>query len=296
MPIPPAEVDVDEALVLRLLQAQHPDLAHLPIQFFNNGWDNFLFRLGDDLSVRIPRRELGAAFIRNEQKFLPLVAPRLPLPVTKPIRVGEPGCGYPWYWSVCQWLHGTQADKSPPALNASKQWATFLSALHISGPKDGPHNPLRGYPLATYRERFAARFQRLRDMQLINSAAVDSIWQQGLDADATFSPCWGHGDLHPMNILCEDGQFVGVIDWGDMYIGDAAADLASFYMLFPVAVAEHSLQHDYRAGVAQITRAKACAVFFAITLLDTGIGDNLHPDNPQQVTLARKIFSNLGLP
>ena len=100
MAIPAAEVEVDEGIVLRLLQEQHPDLAHLPITYFKNGWDNFLFRLGEELTVRIPRRQLGADLIHNEQKFLPIIAPRLPLPVTVPIRTGVPDCGYPWHWSI----------------------------------------------------------------------------------------------------------------------------------------------------------------------------------------------------
>jgi aminoglycoside phosphotransferase (APT) family kinase protein len=288
--IPPAEVEVDETLVYQLLHEQHSDLAHLPLQFVKNGWDNFLFRLGDELAVRIPRREMSAGLIRNEQQFLPLIAPRLPLPVTQPLRIGSPGCGYPWYWSICPWLHGTTADLSPPDMTTTRQWAAFLAALHIPGPNNGPHNPYRGNPLATYCERFDERFQRLRDKQLINSEAVNAIWQRGLDADPGFIPCWGHGDLHTMNILCEGGKFTGVIDWGDIYIGDVAGDLGSYYILFPEPIADRSLQHEYHASTAQIARAKACAMFIAVILLDTGIDEN-----PQQVAIARKTFGHFGL-
>ena len=101
---PVAEFDVDSALVLRLLLDQHPDLAHLPLAALASGWDNAIFRLGDALTVRMPRRQLGAELIRHEQRWLPVLAPTLPLPTPCPLRVGRPALGYPWHWSICPWL------------------------------------------------------------------------------------------------------------------------------------------------------------------------------------------------
>src|SRR5215469_16639135 len=99
-PMPAAEVDISTDLVRRLLREQHPDLARLPVEFLANGWDNVMFRLGADLAVRLPRRTLGAEILVHEQRWLPLLAARLPLPIPYPERAGLPALGYPWPWSV----------------------------------------------------------------------------------------------------------------------------------------------------------------------------------------------------
>src|SRR6185369_15012339 len=101
--MPAAEVAVDAALVRALLADQHPDLARLAVVEVANGWDNVVFRLGDALSVRMPRRLLGAELIAHEQRWLPALAASLPLPIPAPVRIGAPGRGYPWSWSVCPW-------------------------------------------------------------------------------------------------------------------------------------------------------------------------------------------------
>src|SRR5215813_4973080 len=106
---PPSEVAMDEALVRALLLEQHPDLAGLCITNASAGWDNHLFRLGDRLAVRLPRRALAADLILHEQRWLPRLGPRLPLPVPVPVRMGRPGCGYPWSWSVVPWFVGESA-------------------------------------------------------------------------------------------------------------------------------------------------------------------------------------------
>lgn len=291
MPIPPAEVAVDADLVSRLLAQQHPQLAGLPVSFLNNGWDNFMFRLGEDLLVRLPRRQMGAELMQKELRYVPEIAPRLPLPVSVPLYAGEPGCGYPWHWSITPWIPGTSADKTPPTRQSLSLWTQFLQGLHTEAPIEGPRNSYRGVPLATRDEAFMERLQHLRDRKLAPYAEIYSLWQQGLDADPAFIPCWLHGDLHPLNIVCDQGKIVGVIDWGDLCIGDVATDLASYYQLFSHTLANDFLRHHYGASPAQIARARASAVFFAVVFLDSGVDES-----PQQVAIARKTFSNLGLP
>src|SRR5262245_10657390 len=113
--MPAAEVAVDVALVRRLLELQHRDLAAMPITPLAEGWDNFMFRLGDDLTVRLPRRTITAEMLEREQRWLPTLAVHLPLPIPAPVRIGEPSLGYPWKWSVCPWLAGEIAETHPPA-------------------------------------------------------------------------------------------------------------------------------------------------------------------------------------
>ena len=287
--IPEAEFHIDESLVKNLLLDQCPQYSHLPLQVLGNGWDNSLFRLGEELLVRLPRRQFAVSFASNEQRYLKIIAPRLPLPVPVPVYCGTPACTYPWPWSITPWIIGNTADKSPPHANSAKQWADFLRMLHYPASENAPQNPYRSLPLTSYLEKFEQRYQSLRDKNAINHQAVNAIWQTGLESVMAFSPCWIHGDLHSMNILCANGKFTGVIDWGDMCVGDSATDLASFWVLFDGQTAEHSIQHDYRASVAQIQRAKASAVLFALVLLDTGLDCN-----EQQVNIARTILNNLG--
>src|SRR5579864_6125079 len=111
---PPREVEVSEALARALLADQHPDLADLPIVHVEDGWDNVMFRLGEALALRMPKRRAGGVLIGVEQTWLPLVAPRLPLPTPNPVRTGDPGHGYPFRWSVVPWLDGQPSDLAPP--------------------------------------------------------------------------------------------------------------------------------------------------------------------------------------
>jgi aminoglycoside phosphotransferase (APT) family kinase protein len=142
-PKPPAEVTIDPSLVRALLQEQHTDLAQLALIDIGEGWDNKLFRLGDALAVRLPRRAASAALIEHEQRWLPRLSPRLPLPVPVPLRVGRPGSGFPWSWSVVPWLAGESALVAPPQDPApiAATLAQFLRALHQPAPDDAPHNP-----------------------------------------------------------------------------------------------------------------------------------------------------------
>src|SRR3984957_6125130 len=110
--MPAADVEVSADLVRRLLAAQPPDLARLPVEFLANGWDNELYRVGDELVARLPRRAPGAQIIKNEQRWLPGLAARLPLPVPYPERTGVPGCGYPYSWSVVPYLPGVPAAQA----------------------------------------------------------------------------------------------------------------------------------------------------------------------------------------
>jgi aminoglycoside phosphotransferase (APT) family kinase protein len=107
--MPAADVDVTTELVRRLLADQHPDLAGRPVEFLANGWDNAMFRLGDDLLARLPRREAAAQILLNEQRWLPVLAPKIQLPIPSPERTGLPARGYPFSWSVVPYLPGQPA-------------------------------------------------------------------------------------------------------------------------------------------------------------------------------------------
>ena len=158
---PAAEVTLEPELVAGLITDQHPDLAHLPLQVLKSGWDNVMFRLGEHLLVRMPRRAAAASLVINEQTWLPRLASRLPLPIPAPLGIGSPGRGYPWHWSIVPWLAGTGADQHEPAASQAGPFGMFLRALHVSAPVDAPANPFRGGPLSQYAAVTNERMQRL---------------------------------------------------------------------------------------------------------------------------------------
>jgi aminoglycoside phosphotransferase (APT) family kinase protein len=234
MDAPAAEIDVTAELVDRLVRTQHPDLAG-PVRLVANGWDNALFRLGDHLSVRLPRRELAVQLTRHEQRWLPGLAARLPVPVPAPVRAGTPAHGYPWPWTIVPWYDGTLATDVSPAARVSiaPALADFLVRLHVPAPPDAPVNPVRGVPLSHRDEVVRARLDALEDRKRLRE-----VWERAVGLPGWAGPpVWLHGDPHPANLLLTDDDAVGlaaVLDFGDMAGGDPATDLAAGWMVFDV--------------------------------------------------------------
>ena len=218
----------------QLLREQHPDLSELSLSESVEGWDNHVFRLGDDLAVRLPRRAASAELIENEQRWLPQLARQLPLPIPAPIRTGRPGCGFPWRWSVVPWLPGETALGAPPLdiTTAARTIARFLRALHRPAPSEAPMNPWRGVPLAERTELLHRGLTQLEGR--VDRTAILDAWEHALSAAPWRGPrLWIHGDLHPANLLIERGQLSAVIDFGDLTAGDPATDLSVAWMLLP---------------------------------------------------------------
>jgi aminoglycoside phosphotransferase (APT) family kinase protein len=205
--MPAAEVDVFADLVRRLLAAQHVDLAGLPVEVIASGWDNAMYRVGDVLVARLPRRALAARLLVHEQRWLPVLAPRLPLPVPAPVRAGQPGLGYPWPWSIVPFLPGQVASRNPPAdpRGAAVSLGRFLAALHAPAAPDAPLNLVRGVPLAHRSEAVTQNLSILG--ALVDRRAVMRRWEAALAAPLWDGPpVWLHGDLHPANILVHRGR------------------------------------------------------------------------------------------
>jgi len=230
---PAAELEIDADLVRSLLVEQHPDLAGRSLRLVNEGWDNVIYRLGDDLVVRLPRRRLGAELVANEHRWLPGLAARLPLPIAAPVRTGAPSVDYPWAWSICPWFEGEVAADSAladPAVEA-RRLGEFVAAFHTEAPADAPDNPFRAQPMSYLRTRIAETLDRsgeLVDRELVARRAAEL-----LDVDDWDGPAlWVHGDLHTANLVVRDGAIAAVLDLGDLTAGDPACDLAIAWMLF----------------------------------------------------------------
>lgn len=286
---PTAELEIDVDLVHRLLLEQHPDLARLPIQLVDAGWDNTMFRLGDRLVVRLPRRKLAATLIEHEQTWLPLIADRLPIAVPTPERIGLPADGYPWRWSVLPWLPGITADLAAPHPDLAQLFASFLRSLHVPAPSNAPQNAFRGVPLIQRAADVTQRMQRLKPK--IDSIAPEiwEIWNLAVKTPIDVPPTWLHGDLHARNVLVDNGQISGIIDWGDITSGDIATDLAAIWMLFADRTARQQAICAYAISEATLQRAKGWAILFGVVLLDTGL-----VDNPQHADMGEKTLRRVA--
>ncbi|SDK67963.1 Predicted kinase, aminoglycoside phosphotransferase (APT) family [Nonomuraea maritima] len=229
MDTPAAEVDIDARLVDRLIRAQHPDLA-APLTLVASGWDNVIYRLGTDLSVRLPRREVAVDLIRNEQRWLPVLARHVEVALPTPVRVGEPGEGYPWPWTIAPWFDGRTVADVPPSGRSgiAVPLARFMTGLHRPAPADAPRNPVRGVPLS-------ARDQVVRRRLEMSSrpAGLLSLWESLVALPPWQGPAlWLHGDPHPANFLSDGTGLAAVLDFGDLTGGDPATDLAAAWLVF----------------------------------------------------------------
>jgi aminoglycoside phosphotransferase (APT) family kinase protein len=225
-------VDLDETLVGRLVAAQFPDWADLRIEAVEpRGTDNRLYRLGDDLVLRLPCRERTVKTLVKERAWLPRLAPHLPFDIPIPVAVGTPAEGYPWTWSVYRWLQGENATASRIADlgQAATDLARFLGALQQidarGGPRAGEDNFFRGAPLETLEAAVRASISALRHELDVDT--VTAVWEAALRAPAWVRPpVWVHGDLDARNLLVREGRLSAVVDFGCLGVGDPACDVA----------------------------------------------------------------------
>jgi aminoglycoside phosphotransferase (APT) family kinase protein len=225
------EVDIDIDLVGRLLASQFPLWAGLPLEPFQSiGTSNAIFRLGATMSVRLPRIQGATGEMEKEFKWLPRLAPLLPLAIPNPIAIGTPGEGYPWRWSIYDWLDGESA--TPERITDGRQSAVdlgrFVAAMQridpAGGPTFGQHNWYKGAPLVAFDAAVRAAIAALGDT--LDTRAATAAWEAALRTPTWDGPpVWFHGDLIAGNLLAAQGQLSAVIDFGCLAIGDPACDL-----------------------------------------------------------------------
>jgi aminoglycoside phosphotransferase (APT) family kinase protein len=257
-------------LVRALLREQHPDLAGLELRDVAGGWDNQQWRLGTELAVRLPRTQRAPTLLRREQKWLPVLAERLTLPTPTPVRTGEPSGLFGHTWTIVRWVEGEPADRAPiTRAESAETLGGFLKALHQQAPADAPASPTRGVPLAGIRDEFESCSGVIASDA--HADAAREAWQQAVAVPAWYgAPTWLHGDLHPANVIVQDGRLCGVIDFGDMCAGDPATDLSAAWILLPAGTASRFFDMYAQADAATIARARGWAVLRALHLIVIG--------------------------
>jgi aminoglycoside phosphotransferase (APT) family kinase protein len=279
---------MNAALVASLVASQHPEFSIESIQEMPAGFDNTIWRLGSELVVRLPRRQVAVTLIESEQRWLPELAPRLPLSIPTPIRVGRPSELFPWPWTIAEWIDGTPGNHvgSEALGRAATPLGAFFRAMHRDAPPDAPTNEFRGVPLRNHEISFQGRLHELGTA--VNRDDVLRIWSAALAAELwTGAPQWIHGDPHPANLIFRDEQLVGVIDFGDLCAGDPATDLAAGFLALPFPRIAEFFDAYGTVDDATLRRTLGWAVHFGLMFVLLG-----QSDEPTYASVGHRALDN----
>jgi aminoglycoside phosphotransferase (APT) family kinase protein len=229
----------DLELARRLVAQQFPEWADLPVREVElSGWDNRTYRLGDDLSIRLPRSRFYREQVAKEQRWLPVLAPQLPVAIPRPVTVGAPGLGNPYAWSVYAWIDGAPAtaERIADPVVFARAVAEFLVALRgcdaADGPPPGQHNWWRGAPFGVYVAEAQTALATVADeLDATEVAAAAAILAEAVASTWPYPPVWIHGDVAYGNLLVRDGRLAAVIDFGTTGVGDPACDVVLAWTL-----------------------------------------------------------------
>jgi aminoglycoside phosphotransferase (APT) family kinase protein len=280
---------IDSGLLRALLREQFPQWADLDVRPIEpGGWDNRSFRIGDELVARLPRDQAYALQVEQEHRWLPHLAPHLPASIPTPIAMGAPGSGYPWSWSINDWIDGDAASsvsRVDPVLVAA-DLARFLHALQgirpAGGPSPGAHNFHRGGDLRVYDDEVNRALAILGST--IDRRAVAALWKKALAARWHADPVWIHGDVSPGNLLLRSGRLNAVIDFGNLAVGDPACDLAIAWTWF-----DPDARKAFRSGLplddATWLRARGWALWKALV-----VAAGMSPTNAVEYAQPRRVI------
>jgi aminoglycoside phosphotransferase (APT) family kinase protein len=285
----PDRSSIDVPLARRLVDSQFPLWSNLPITEVEvDGWDNRSFRLGSELTVRLPSGDWYAKQVEKEQRWLPILAHQLPLPIPSPMARGAPDEGYPYPWSVYGWLEGELASKAPiDDLGAfATTLAGFLNALGridaTDGPRPGEHNFFRGGPLATYEEEALQAIETLGAE--VPRDDVNRAWEDAMTTSWERAPVWLHGDVASGNLLVRDGRLAAVLDFGSSGVGDPACDVVIAFT-FLSGASRDRFRAALDVDAATWSRGRGWGLWKAlITLVD-----HLENNSPDEALARRDI-------
>lgn len=266
---------IDTDLVAHLVEFQFPQWADLevrPVEFESH--DNRMFRLGDDLAVRLPSRQSYSAQPALEHEWLPVLADSdLPLAIPESLALGRSDSRFPWRWSIRRWLPGqTLAVKQTPiSSSVAEQLGAFLAALHEApahgAPRPGPQNFYRGAAPAAYDEMTQMAIAELSS--IVDHRRAQAVWDKAVTTPITTEPVWVHGDITPSNLIGTDTKLSAVIDFGCMAVGDPSCDLAIAWTAFDGPARRAFL--DLAAPTDDVAdRARGWALWKALVTLRQG--------------------------
>jgi aminoglycoside phosphotransferase (APT) family kinase protein len=283
---------IDVGLVRRLVKAQFPQWADLPVEPVKvDGWDNRTYRLGDAMTVRLPTAAAYAPAVDKEDRWIPILAPRLPVAVPELLGKGVPGEGYAFNWSVRRWLTGetSQPDRIDDLVAFATSVAEFIRALQLCDATDGPaagaHSFYRGAPPVHYDDETHRALVALEGH--VDTVAAAAVWDAALESVWDGPPTWFHGDIASGNLLVEDGKLSAVIDFGTSGVGDPACDLVIAWTMF-----DGASRAAFRRTVDQDTgtwaRARGWALWKALIVM----ADHLHT-NAKSVATNRRVIEEV---
>jgi aminoglycoside phosphotransferase (APT) family kinase protein len=283
------KADITAELVARLVADQFPQWSDLPIRpVENDGIDNTTFRLGDTMSARLPSSESYVGQVDKEHRWLPFLAPQLPLPIPQPLAKGAPGSGFPRPWSVYRWIEGTSLAAGAVAdmTALAADLADFLAALYkidpTGGPGPGQHNFFRGGPLTIYDGETRDALTALEGQ--IDTALAAAVWETALRANWDGTPVWFHGDAQPGNLLVQDGRLSAVIDFGTSGVGDPACD-ATIAWTFLSGASSRVFTERLPFDEATWARGRGWAIWKAMIVL---VYDLRH--DPEEAEVGRRVI------
>lgn len=284
--------DITPELVARLVAEQFPEWADLPVRRVDvDGVDNTTFRLGETMSVRLPSSEWYRDQTEKEQRWLPVLAAQLPLPVPAPIAMGEPADDYPMPWSVNRWIDGDTV--TPENVADLAQFASavagFLTALYkidpAGGPQPGQHSCFRGAPLTVYDSETRDSLAALEGH--IDTRIAADVWRAALHADWQGPPVWFHGDIAPGNLLVTGGQLSAVIDFGCCGVGDPACDTVIAWTFFS-GESRRTFMEKLPVDDATWARGRGWAIWKAMKVLVGAL-----QDDPEDVIETTRVIEEV---
>jgi aminoglycoside phosphotransferase (APT) family kinase protein len=287
---------IDAGLVRRLLAAQFPQWQHLPVRPVEpDGWDNRTYRLGNRMAVRLPTGAGYAPAVAKEHRWLPVLAPRLPVPIPVSLALGTPGEGYPFEWSIRRWLPGEPAAPDRVGSGFATELADFLLALQsidaTDGPVAGEHSFYRGAELSSYDEEargcLAALAER-PDRGGVDVGRATAVWDAARAARWSGAPRWFHGDVAAGNLLVQQGRLVAVIDFGTCGVGDPACDLVVAWTLLR-GQAREAFRRRVDQDRASWARARGWALWKALITLVAALDEG----NSASVEVSTRIIAEL---
>jgi aminoglycoside phosphotransferase (APT) family kinase protein len=284
--------EITAGLVSRLVGTQFPQWAGLPVRpVQTSGWDNVTFRLGEDMSVRLPSAQEYVPGVHKEQRWLPVLASQLPLPIPELLAAGAPGCGFPRPWSVYRWIDGVPLTEQtvPDLPQFAVDLAGFLTALYqidpAGGPPPGPHNFYRGGPLTVYDGETREALGALEGH--IDTALASEVWEVALQATWQGRPVWFHGDAQPGNLLAKDGRLCAVIDFGTCGVGDPACD-TTIAWTFLSGESSRVFKERLPVDPATWTRGRGWAIWKAMIVLVAAL-----EDDPEDAAFTARVIDRI---